>query len=161
MWTHSGRDNIDAISQTTLSNAFSRSKKKHGSNERLPVFIYFVQHCLTMRLTRWSIHVNTFRPRQHRRHFADDTFKRIFLNENIRISMKISLKFVPNGPINNILASVPIMECLGADQATSHYLNQWWLDHWRIYSPLQSVRVPRGQRHIYGLYIYQWSVAIL
>ena len=27
--------------------------------------------------------------------FADDIFKRIFLNENIRISIEISLKFVP------------------------------------------------------------------
>ena len=25
---------------------------------------------------------------------------------------------------------------LGADQATSHYLNQWWLDHWRIFASL-------------------------
>ena len=33
--------------------------------------------------------------------FPDDTFKRIFLNENIIISIKISLKFVPKGPINN------------------------------------------------------------
>ena len=37
------------------------------------------------------------------------TFKRIFLNENVRISIKISLKFVPMGPINNILALVQIM----------------------------------------------------
>ena len=29
-------------------------------------------------------------------------FKRIFLNENFRISSKISLKFVAKGPINNI-----------------------------------------------------------
>ena len=33
-------------------------------------------------------------------------FKRIFLNENARISIKISLKFVPKGPINNIAALV-------------------------------------------------------
>ena len=39
--------------------------------------------------------LNTLRPRQNDRHFADDTFKRIFLNENVRISIKISLKFVP------------------------------------------------------------------
>ena len=32
-----------------------------------------------------------------------------FLNENIRISIKISLKFVPKGPINNSLALVQIM----------------------------------------------------
>ena len=25
---------------------------------------------------------------------------------------------------------------LGVDQATSHYLNQWWLDYWRIYASL-------------------------
>ena len=53
--------------------------------------------------------VNTLRPRQHGRHFADDTFKRIFLNENVRISIKISLKFVPKGPINNIPYWVKMM----------------------------------------------------
>ena len=53
--------------------------------------------------------VNTLRPRRNRRHFADDTFNRIFVDENIRISIKISLKFVPKGPINTILALVQIM----------------------------------------------------
>ena len=41
--------------------------------------------------------------------FADDTFKRISFNENIRISIKISLKFVRKGPINNNPALVQIM----------------------------------------------------
>ena len=50
--------------------------------------------------------LNTLRPRQDGRHFADDTFKRIFLNENVRIAIKISLKFVAKGPINNIPALV-------------------------------------------------------
>ena len=36
-------------------------------------------------------------------------FKRIFFNENVWISIKISLKFVPKGPINNIPALVQIM----------------------------------------------------
>ena len=53
--------------------------------------------------------VNTLRPSQNGRHFADDTFKRIFLNENVGISIKISLKFVPKGPINNIPALVQLM----------------------------------------------------
>ena len=53
--------------------------------------------------------LNTLRPKQNGRHFADDTFKPIFLNENIRISNKISLKFVPKVPINNIPALVQIM----------------------------------------------------
>ena len=43
------------------------------------------------------------------RHFADDIFKCIFLNENVWISLKIPLKFVPKGPINNIPALVQIM----------------------------------------------------
>ena len=53
--------------------------------------------------------VNTLRPRPNGRHFADDTFKRIFVNENVRISIKISLKFVPKGRISNIPALVQIM----------------------------------------------------
>ena len=52
---------------------------------------------------------NTLRPRQNGRRYADDTFKRIFLNENVRISIKISLKFVPRGPINNNPALVQTM----------------------------------------------------
>ena len=52
---------------------------------------------------------NTLRPRQDGRHFPDDTFKRIFVNENVSIPIKISLKFVPKGPINNIPALVQIM----------------------------------------------------
>ena len=52
---------------------------------------------------------NSLRPRQNGRLFADDTFKRIFLNETIRIWTKNSLKFVPKGLINNIPALVLIM----------------------------------------------------
>ena len=48
-------------------------------------------------------------PRQNGRHFADDTFKHIFVNENVRISINISLKFVPKGLINNNPALVQIM----------------------------------------------------
>ena len=40
------------------------------------------------------------------RHFADDIFKCIFLKENVWIPIKISLKFAPQGPINNIPALV-------------------------------------------------------
>ena len=39
------------------------------------------------------------------RHFDDDTFKRIFTNENVGISIKISSKFVPTGPINYIVTT--------------------------------------------------------
>ena len=53
--------------------------------------------------------VNTLRPRQNGRHFPENVFKYIFLNENIWIPIKIPLKFVPKGPINNIPELVQIM----------------------------------------------------
>ena len=52
---------------------------------------------------------NTLIPRQNGRHFPDDIFKCIFLNESIWISIEISLKFVPKGQTNNIPALVQIM----------------------------------------------------
>ena len=52
--------------------------------------------------------VNTLRPRHNGRRFADDTFKRIFLND-VKIPIEISLKFVPKGAISNIPALVQIM----------------------------------------------------
>ena len=54
-------------------------------------------------------HFNTLRPRQNGHHFPDDNLKCTFLNENICISIEISLKFVPTGPINNIPSLVQIM----------------------------------------------------
>ena len=74
------------------------------------------------------------RPRQNGRHFPDDIFKCIFFNENAWISIKISLKFVLKGPVNKIPALVQIKAW--RRQATSHYLNQWWLVYWRIYASL-------------------------
>ena len=50
--------------------------------------------------------INTLRPRQNGRHFADDILKWIFLNENVWIPIEISLKFVPKGPIDYIPALV-------------------------------------------------------
>ena len=49
-------------------------------------------------------------------------FQCIFLNENVWIPNKISLKFVPLK--------------FEAVQATSHYVNQWWLDYRRKYASL-------------------------
>ena len=52
-------------------------------------------------------HENDYRI--HWGHFADDIFKCIFLNKNVWISINISLKFVPMGPIDHIPALVQIM----------------------------------------------------
>ena len=62
-------------------------------------------------MTEPSHYLKTLRPGQNGRRFTDDTFKRIFVNDNVRISIKISLKFVPKGPINNNPALVQIMAC--------------------------------------------------
>ena len=71
-----------------------------------------LQHWPFRRFTdpRWNCLslINTLRPRQNGHHFADDIFKRIFLNDNIWIQIQIS-KFVPKGSINNIPALVKIM----------------------------------------------------
>ena len=65
------------------------------------------QHCKWISTDDW-IMVSTLRPRQDARNFADDVLTCIFLNENVWISLKIPLKFVLRGPINNIPTLVQI-----------------------------------------------------
>ena len=72
---------------------------------------------------------NTLRPRQNGCHFPDNIFKCIFLIENVWISVKISRKFVPKDPINNIPALVQVMAC------RLFSTNDGW-DFWRIYASL-------------------------
>ena len=66
--------------------------------------------------------------------FTDDIFKCIFLNDNVWISIKISLQFVHKCQMNNIPALDP--KWLGAGQATSHCQNRWWLVYCCLYAPL-------------------------
>ena len=94
--------------------------------------------------------VNTLRPRQDGRHFRDDIFKCIFFNENARISLKKSLKFVPTVRINNIPAlfqimvwrrscDKPLSEPIVVDFLTHMCVTrpQWVLINWnKIISPL-------------------------
>ena len=58
---------------------------------------------VTAVLLQWHLskmnQVNPLRPRRNGCHFADNTLNRIFLNENVRIPITISLKFSPKGPI--------------------------------------------------------------
>ena len=44
--------------------------------------------------------INSFPPGQNGRLFTDDIFRCIFVNETFCILVKISLKFVPKGPID-------------------------------------------------------------
>ena len=76
------------------------------------IFPPIIERSLFPPRTERSIHLSTLstlRPIKNGRHFADDTFKRIFLNEYARVLLKISLKFVPKGPMNNVPALVQIM----------------------------------------------------
>ena len=52
---------------------------------------------------------NSSPPGQNGRHIADGSFKRIFMNEKICISIRISLKVVPSGLNDNKSALVQAM----------------------------------------------------
>ena len=90
---------------------------------------------------------NTLRPRQHGRHFPDNIFRCIFLKENIWIVIKISLKFVPKDPIDNIPSLVQIMAWRRpGDKPLSepmmvrlpmHICVVWpqWVNDWKQWSP--------------------------
>ena len=53
--------------------------------------------------------LNSSPPGQNGRHFADDTFKCIFVNQNSCNLIQISLTFVLNGPIDDKPALVQVM----------------------------------------------------
>ena len=81
---------------------------------RLPVWLTRVTHNLfrtwvpRKSIPRPARFYQPMRPGRNGRHSADDLFQYIFLNEYIRISIKISLKFVSKPPINNIPSMIQI-----------------------------------------------------
>ena len=88
-------------------------------------------------VSRWTTkrrNSNTLTPRWNGQHFADDILKHIFFNENVWISIHMSLKRVPKGSFDSITALFQVMSWCG--QATSHYRNQWWPVYRRIYASL-------------------------
>ena len=92
---------------------------------------HYLSLCWTTSVSPYGITrpqwVNILGPRQNGHNFTDNNFKCISLNENAWISIMLSLKSVPKGPINYIPTLVQIM----ALAPTSHYLNQWCLVYWR------------------------------
>ena len=60
-------------------------------------------HCVITQhaITGLDYFINSSPPGQNGRHFADDIFRCIFVNENFCILIKISLKFVAKSPIDN------------------------------------------------------------
>ena len=80
-------------------------------------------------------YVNSLRPRQNDRYFADDIFKCIFFSMKIyefrlRFHWSLFLRF------ELTIFQHWFTEWLGAGQATSHYLNQCWLVYRHIYASL-------------------------
>ena len=65
--------------------------------------------CLLLSIWKKITVLTHLRPGQNGRHFAGDSFKYIFMNEKYFISMRISLKFVPEGLIDNRAAFVYVM----------------------------------------------------
>ena len=98
----------------------------------MPVQLIMRQHCeFGCNGNLLGVSICQMRQRQNGRHFTDDTFKCIFLNENVRISIKISLEAVPKGPITNIPALIQIMA---------------W--HWPGNKPFSEPMMPKLLTHI-------------
>ena len=75
-----------------------------------PLWSLHVLHCKVGNIKNnypqnWKSQLNLISylisPGQNGHHFADNSFRRIFVNENVCISVRISLKFVPKRPIYN------------------------------------------------------------
>ena len=81
-------------------------------------FLLLIYHIFNLKtLLFWSclicsslwlfcLYVNLSPSGQNGHHFADDIFKWIFFNGTVWISIQISLKYAPKGPINNESALV-------------------------------------------------------
>ena len=78
----------------------------HIRHIKIPDIVLFIL-CTYLWYAGWI--VNSAPPEQNGCHFADDIFMCIFLKENVKISIKISLKFVTEGPIDNNISLVSIM----------------------------------------------------
>ena len=114
------------------------------------------------------LHFNSLTPRQNGRHFADDIFKCIFLTENVWILLKISLKIVPKGPINNILALAKIMAwCRPGDKPLSEPMMVSLPTHICVTRP-QWVNMSRRVQYVdilqttyYDLWIYSHDLFLI
>ena len=101
--------------ETSLqSNAVSRHLSLAGPKPRIsPDLSLFPYKIMT---------INRLRPKQNGLHFTDGIFKCIFLTLLLRVKLTIFQHW--------------FRQWLGTDKASSHYLNQWWLDHRCIYASL-------------------------
>ena len=79
----------------------------------------------------WYHWLNSSTLGQSGRHFTDDIFRFIFANENFCILIKISLRVIPEGPIDNN----PVLDLAPIRQQAIIWANADQV-HWRIYVAL-------------------------
>ena len=95
--------------------------------------VFTIHPRCTFTANHWSlvsIYVNTLKPKPNGHRFADEIFKVIIVNQNCwNLTKKITEKC--SQMFNKQYANIG-SEWLGAGQATSHYLNQWW-PSWPMY----------------------------
>ena len=96
----------------------------------------------------------TLRPRQNGGNFLDN-FKSISLNENVWTAIKIPLKFVPKGPINNLPTLVQIMvRRRSEDKPLSEPMT---VNSWRIYA----YNIPTWLNNYIHIKCGMWLTSIL
>ena len=83
--------------------------------------------------TASSCHNQLISPRQNGCHFADNIFICIFVNKKFCILIKILLKFVPKGPIDN---SLGLVNGLALNRRQAIILTNADPIHWCIYVAL-------------------------
>ena len=87
--------------------------------------------------------INTLRPRQNDDHFLGNIFTCILLNENVWITINISLKFVPKCQIKIISALVQIMAwCRTGDKPLPEPVMTWFTDTYRQISNISRTYTP-------------------
>ena len=111
----------------------------------------------------WFSYINSSPPGQNGRHFADDVFGCIFVNEKFCILTKISLKCVSKGQIDDNPALVKIMAWRRINAIIWSSADPI---HWHIYAALggDKLRVPCGFMwyiHPYPSGLLHWHGAII
>ena len=97
-----------SIQTTWLSRNQYKVRSCHSTCYKVPSLLVLVGDP-SLFLAQCKRDINSSPLRQNGRHFPDDIFKCIFMNENFCILIQILLKFVPKGPINHILVLIQIM----------------------------------------------------
>ena len=87
---------------------------------------------------------------------ADDIFKCIFLNENDRLRIHISLKFIPRNPIDNNPWGMGLDNGLAPNRRQAIIWTNADPNHWRIYAALGGDERPKKLAG-FGDYFAGWS----